>query len=124
MHGLLLDENITHVVASQVTIRRPDINIQSLFHWHGGSLTGTPDPILLQAATEEGLTVVTYDVSTIMPLTATWGETGQSHAGVIFIDEWTIHSYDIGSLVRALEKLWDGERENDWTNRTHFLDRP
>jgi hypothetical protein len=123
MHGLLLDENITYVVATQVTNRRPDISIQSLFHWRGGALTGTPDPDMLQAAAEEGLTLVTYDVSTIQPLVIEWGLSGLTHAGVIFIDEWTIRSQDIGGIVRAIERFWDDEHDQDWSNRTDFLSR-
>ena len=109
---------------SWLSNRRQDIHIQSLFHWRAGGLTNTPDHLLLQAATEDGLTLVTYDVSTIRPLVTEWAMAGLAHAGVIFIDEWTIHSYDFGRLVRALERLWDGEHDQDWTNRTHFLERP
>lgn len=124
MHGLLLDENISHVVATQVSTRRPDIHIESIFHWRAGTLTNTLDHFVLQAAAEDTLTLVTYDVSTIMPLVTEWGMAGRSHAGIIFIDEWTIRSSDLGGLIRALERLWDLEHDEDWTNRTQFLERP
>jgi hypothetical protein len=123
MHGLLLDENISPVITNQVSRRRPEINIQDILHWRGGALANQTDALVLQAATEDGLTLVTYDVSTIQPLVIEWGLTGLTHAGVIFIDDWTIHSRDFGGLVRALERLWDDEHEQDWTNRTHFLSR-
>jgi len=124
MRGLVLDENISHVVATQVSTRRPDISIQSIFHWRGGTLTNTLDHLVLKAAAEDGLTLVTYDVSTIRPLVTQWAVAGLTRAGVIFIDEWTIRSDDFGGLVRALERLWDREHRQDWTNRTQFLERP
>jgi hypothetical protein len=124
MFSLLTDENISPVIAEQVSLRRPDIPIQSVLYWRGGSFANQPDHLILRAATQDGLTLVTYDVSTIQPLVAEWGIVGIAHAGVVFIDQYTIRSNDFGGLVRAIEKLWSDEHEQDWTNRTHFLDRP
>jgi len=123
MRGLLLDENISHVVASHVTTRRPDIGIQRIFHWRAGTLRNRLDARVLQAATEDGLTLVTYDVNTILPLVTEWGVSGLTHAGVIFVYQRTIRSNDFGGLIRALERLWDHEHDQDWTNRTHYLER-
>jgi hypothetical protein len=124
MLSLLLDEPISHVVATQIGVRRPDINIQSIFRWRGGALTNQPDHLVLQAATEEDLTLVTYDVSTIMPLTTAWSAAGRVYEGVIFVHHWTIRSDDFGGLIRALEQLWDEEHQQNWTNRVHFLRAP
>jgi hypothetical protein len=124
MQGLLLDENISSAIADQVSRRRPDIPIQSIFRWRGGALLKQPDDRILLAAGEDDLTLVTYDVSTIMPLVTEWGAAGLTYAGVVFVDEWTIRSNDFGSLVRALERLWDREHEQDWTSRCQFLNRP
>ena len=124
MRGLLLDENVSHVVASQVSNRRPDIHIESIFFWRAGALTHTLDDLVLQAATEDGLTLVTYDLRTIPSLVMEWAASGISHAGIVYVDERTIRSDDFGQLVRALERLWDREHDQDWTNRTHFLERP
>ena len=124
MLDLLLDANISHVIAAQVSRRRPDIPIQSIFHWRGGSFAMQPDHLILQAAAEDGLTLVTYDVSTIQPLVAEWGILGIPHAGVLFVAQHTIRSDDFGGLVRGIERLWTRERHLVWTNRTRFLDRP
>ncbi|MFN8634075.1 MAG: DUF5615 family PIN-like protein [Chloroflexota bacterium] len=124
MLSLILDENISPVIAEQVSLRRPDIPIQSIFHWRGGALVMQRDHLILQAAAEDGLTLVTYDVSTIRPLVAEWGIVGTTHAGVIFIDERTIRSNDFGGLVTAIERLWSRQHHQDWTNYTQFLDRP
>lgn len=124
MLSLILDENISPVVAEQVSLRRPDIPIQSIFHWRGGSLVNQLDQLILRAAAEDGLTLVTYDVLTIRPLVAEWGIVGVTHTGVIFVDDRTIRSNDFGGLVTAIERLWSRQHEQDWTNYTQFLDRP
>ena len=123
MLSLLLDEPISHVVATQIGSRRPDISIQSIFRWRGGALVTQPDDSVLRAAAEDGLTLVTYDVTTIRPLLAEWSAAGISHQGVIFVHQWTIRSDDFGGLIRALEWLWDQEQHRDWTNWSHFLER-
>jgi hypothetical protein len=124
MFALLTDENISPVIAEQVSRRRPDISIQSIFHWRGGALAMQPDQFILRAAAEGGLTLVTYDVSTIQPLVVEWGIVGITHAGVVFIDEYTIRSNDFGGLVRAVEQFWDIECQQDWANRTGYLRPP
>ena len=58
--------------------------------------------MLLKAAAVERLTLVTYDRRTITPLLKVWGEAGLEHGGVVFVDNHTIASSDIGGLVKAL----------------------
>ncbi len=123
MVSLVLDENISPVVAEQTSFRRPDISIQSIFHWRGGALEKRPDHLILQAAKEDGLTLITYDLRTIPSLLMEWMAQGISHNGVIYVDERTIPSNDFGSLVRAIERFWEIEHLQDWTNRTDFLRR-
>jgi hypothetical protein len=120
----LLDENISQVISRQINARRPEIGIQTIFDWRGGTLLNQPDHLILQAAAEDGLTLVTYDLQTIRPLTAEWAASGITHAGVIFVDERTIPSDNFGLLIRAIERLWDREQHLTWTNRTKFLERP
>ena len=120
----LLDENISPAVSRQINARRPEILMQSIFDWRGGTLLTKPDPLVLQAAAEDGLTLVTYDLRTIRTLTADWAASGITHAGVIFVDERTIPSNNFGLLIRAIERLWDREQDLAWTNRTRFLERP
>jgi hypothetical protein len=120
---LLLDEHLSKVVARGLTSRRPDIRIVTLFEWRNGALVGQPDPVLLQAAAEDGLTLVSRDVNTIPQLLAEWHISGQSHAGVIFVHSRTIRSADLGGLIRSVEWLWDREQGTDWTDRIEFLRR-
>ena len=124
MLHLLLDENISPAVSTGLVARRPDIFITNIFEWRNGELQGQPDPHVLQAAAEAGMTLVTFDQRTILPLLIEWSASGLTHAGVLLVDERTIRSNDFGGLIRAIEALWDRECTAVWTNRTMFLDVP
>ena len=124
MLALLLDEQISPVVAEQLLARQPGIPIWSVHRWRQATLVGASDAALLGAAHEEGLTLVTYDLKTIPPLLVEWGAAGVEHAGVVFVDQRTIRSGDFGRLVRALAALWQRERRHDWRNRIVFLEAP
>jgi hypothetical protein len=122
MLALLLDEQISPVVAEQIPSRRPDICAVSIHHWRDGALTGAVDAALLQAAADDGLTLVTYDLKTIPPLLVEWGAAGRSHAGVVLVDDRTIAPSGFGRLMRALVFLWERQRGRDWRNRIVFLE--
>ena len=121
MLQLLLDENISYVVADGLLARRPNISVASVHRWHSGELRGQPDPAVLRVAAEHRLTLVTFDQTTILPLLTEWGSLRITHAGVIFVNRRSIRPEDFGGLIRALEALWDGEHAMDWTNRVEFL---
>ena len=124
MLSLLLDEHISYKLVQQIRAKRPEIPVVSIHQWRGGALLSTEDTVVLRAAADERLTLVTYDCQTILPVLVTWGSEGISHAGVIFVDEQTILPNDLGGLIRALTALWDRERDADWTNRPEFLQPP
>lgn len=124
MLSLLLDQHLSAEVAVQVRAKRPEIPILSLYEWRHGSFIGVADPLILRAAAEEGLTLVTYDRKTIPPVLVEWGASGISHGGVLFVDNLTIPSNDYGRLVRGLIYYWDQEHESDWTDRIGFLPAP
>ena len=121
MLSLLLDEQISPVVAAQIMERCPGSRARSVYHYRQGAMTSAPDASVLRAAAEDELALVTYDQKTIPPLLVEWGNAGISHAGIIFVDERTIASADFGGLVNALVHLWDREHATDWRNRTVFL---
>lgn len=74
-------------------------------------------------AHEHGWTLVTYDQATITPLLKNWAEQWITHGGVIFVDNSTIASNDIGGLIRALGQLWNQEKRSDWENVAVYLTR-
>ena len=130
MLSLLTDEQISPAVAHQVRALRPDIPIESVRDWQGGAFEGVADDLLLLAAREAGLTLITYDQKTIPPVPLEWGGYGQGqggsqghkeHAGVIFVDNFTISQNNIGGLVRAIIGHRDRTRDCDWTSRIDYL---
>ena len=65
MLAYLLDENISFVVSEQLARKNPQMSGQSVHRWQGGAFVGQADGRLLRAATQEGLTLVTYDLKTV-----------------------------------------------------------
>ncbi len=118
---LLTDAHISPDVAEQIKAKRQEIEIHSLREWRGGVLLEAEDYVILEAAAEEGRTLVTYDQRTLAPLVLQWNTNGRDHAGVIFIDRQSIAQSDIGAQVRALMNLWDEAHEQDWTNAVGYL---
>lgn len=121
---LLLDENMSQVVASQVRQHQPALVVESVHIWQNGDFEGRSDKHLLQAAHAEGLTLVTYDQKTIPPPLAEMHAAGERHSGIIFVDDRTIPSSDFGKLTRALIFLWEQYHQEDWQDRVRFLKRP
>ncbi len=121
---LLLDENMSQVIAVQIRQHRPALVIESVHTWQGGAFKGSPDKALLRASRAEGLTLVTYYQKTIPAHLAELYADGESHAGVIFVDDQTIPSNDFGTLTRALILLWERFGSEDWQDRIRFLEKP
>jgi hypothetical protein len=121
MLALLTDEHISHVVAEQVRLKRGDIRIESMLAWRQGALRNTPDDLVLAAAQEDGLTLITYDQKTIPPILVDLAACGGHHTGVVFADRNTIPSGNIGRLVQAVIGLYDRYQDLDWTDVVMFL---
>ena len=121
MLTLVLDENVSPVVAAQIVARDETIRVESIHRWHGGEFMHTEDAIILEAAYQEQTTIVTFDQSTIRPVLKEWGEQGRSHGGVIFIDEKSIAQNDYGGQVKALLAVWHQMHQADFTDIVLFL---
>ena len=121
MLSFLLDEHISPTIAEQIKRKRPEIIIFPLITWQTGRYLGLTDNIVLQAATDAQLTLVTYDQNTIPHLLCEWGDAQKSHGGFIFIDYQSIPPSNFGLLMRSLLTLWDLQGKQDWTNRLIYL---
>ena len=121
--SLLLDENLSPVVAEQISQKRPDIPVQSIHHWREGEYLSVPDLLILEAAHEDGLTPVTYDTQILSELAYRFEEE-VPFSGLIFVDDKTIPPNDFGRLVKALIYLWDAQSEMDWKDRLVYLPAP
>ena len=121
---LLLDENISAVVADQARLHCPEIVIESVFRWRGGAFVSQKDEQIITAAARENWTLVTYDQKTIPLLLRRLFQEGRRHEGVIYVDERTIANHDFGLLIKALIDLWQLQQGLDWQDHVHFLERP
>ena len=121
--SLLLDENISPIVGEQIRRNRPDIRIQSVHLWRDGAYLSVPDELVLAAAHEDSLTLVTYDTQILSEL-AYFFEEETPFSGLVFVDEKTIHSNDFGRLTRALIHLWETQDEMEWRSRLVYLPAP
>jgi hypothetical protein len=121
--SLLLDEQMSPVIAERIVAKHPSILIQSVFRWRGGELTATEDAYLLQYAAEDRLTLVTYDQKTISPILTEWSAQGFSHGGVLFVNRRTYKTSDFGGLIQALTEFWVAHQDEDWTDRIDYLRR-
>jgi len=124
MLAFLTDAHISLSVAEQVKAKRPECPIYSLRHWRGGELLNAPDHVILAAALAEGLTLVTYDLRTIVPLISQWMTEWNEHAGVVFIDDRTIVQEDVGGQVLALLELWDAGHDENWASAVTYARPP
>jgi hypothetical protein len=123
MLRLLLDEHISPEVAEGLLRHNPSVTVFSMMEWQAGSFLGQDDTVILQAAAEQHLTLVTYDQRTIPDILQKWADDGSQHSGVIFVDHKTIASADFGGLIRALNRVLTDYSHWDWANRVHFLRR-
>lgn len=121
--SLLLDENISPVVAEQIGTKRPDIPVTSIHTWREGAFLNASDEEILAAACAEGLTLVTYDTRILSDLRFRFDQ-GVPLAGMIFVDDASIAGNDFGALMRSLIYLWDREQAASWQNRLVFLPAP
>jgi hypothetical protein len=123
MLSLLTDEQISYVVAEQVKAKRPDIAIVSMRIWQGGAFEGVDDEPMLLAAHQSGLTLISYDQKTIPPILLNWGAIGQNHAGVIFVDNFTIAQGDKSVWGMTLTpSYWIMPNTIQLVGRYHFAD--
>lgn len=119
----LLDEHLSPAIAAQINARRPEVPIVALRAWQEGTYLRASDSAILAAAHARGRTLVTCDVHTIAPLLKVWSERGTKHGGVVLVHSHPLPTHAIGSLVRALVRLWDDEGDMDWTDHVVFLRR-
>jgi hypothetical protein len=123
MLSFLLDEHLSPAVAVIIVNLRQEIQAVSVHDWDQGAWVGKTDEELLRAASLAGLTLVSYDQRTVPALLHRWAESGQCHAGVVFVDERTVAPNDFPLLARSLIRFWDLHGHLDRTNRLAFLRR-
>lgn len=120
MLRLLLDSHVPPDIAKAARRAAP-LTITPLRDWHGGRYLNESDARLLALAWRERMTIVTYDVNTFPLAVRERLESGLDHAGMIYVSA-RFRQNAIGAIARRIVKLWEVERDLDWTNRIRFLD--
>lgn len=123
MLKLLLDEQISPLVAAGLRRRHKGLIVLAMAEWENGQFMGQEDAVILAEAAQQRLTLVTYDRATIPPLLKTWLEEDRSHGGVVFVDQKTISTADIGGLVKSIGELFESGKKECWAGCVWFLKR-
>ena len=117
---LLLDAHVPRAVSDG--LRLCGVEAVPVSDWRGRDMRTADDAALLRAASEDQLVSVTFDLRTIPTLLKDWAESDQHHAGVVLVDDRTLHPAGVGPLVRALAAL-AADTDADWSDRVVFLRR-
>jgi len=107
VQGFLLDAHVPIAVADGVRDLRPDCLIEHLARWRDGMYRNAVDEDILVAARAARLVLVTYDRDTIPSIVHRWLAEGRSVPGLALISSRTAGQNDVGSVVRAIVRLYD-----------------
>ena len=121
MLKLLLDEEISPVVAAGLRRRNGALIVSALAEWEDGNFVGKDTVDLLREAADQEWTLVTYDRLKIPPTLKTWAEEECLHGGVIFVDEEKIPLAETGALIAALSRVCREAESWEWTNCALWL---
>jgi hypothetical protein len=122
--NLLLDEQISPVIAEQVMRHRPGRSVQSVHRWGDGAFLGASDRELLHACSDQGLTLVTYDLKTVPIALSEFGAKGLLHGGAVLIDNRSVPNNAFGPLTRSIVRFLDAFGDSDGRGCVYFLTAP
>ena len=113
---LLLDEQLSSVIAVQLRSRGQDVVTVAEV-----GLAGRPDPEVLAWAISEQRTVVTCNIQDFRPLHAAYLTAGTQHFGLVLVSSgYSLRRNDLGRVVTALHELLvahpshDALRDREW----------
>lgn len=78
------------------------------------------DEALLELASEQERVVVTLNARDFVPITASWTNNGQTHAGCILVPS-SVGNRNYGKIIVGVQRLLAGKTQKDWTNRVRWL---
>jgi len=81
--------------------------------------TARSDAAQLTYATEQGMTILTYNAQDFIPLARAWYATGREHAGIILSEQFSQRQF--GELLRRVLRLLDSLSADEMYNRIVFL---
>jgi hypothetical protein len=114
----LLDNHVTSDIRDAVHKAHPEVDIRAVGVDDDAPADKTSDPELLDYATDQGLTVVTFDANTMPRYAFDRIARGVVTCGVfVFPHGQTISS---GSIAHELEVIWGASTSEEWLNRVEF----
>jgi hypothetical protein len=114
MIRLLTDENFNQHIMRGLRRRLPQLDFVSV---RDVGLAGSPGLVLLKWAANEHRTILTHDISTMVPDAEHLLAQGEPMAGVIAVPE----RLGIGGPIFDLELLLESYSESDMRNRIEYL---
>ncbi len=115
----LLDNHVTPDIRDAVHKAHPEVEIRAVGTDDDAPADNTPDPVLLKYATDNGLTVVTFDVNTMPRHAFARVARGVTTCGVfVFPHGQTLSP---GSIAYELEMIWGASTTEEWLNRVEFV---
>lgn len=114
MLRLLADEDFDNDILRGVFRRVPAVD---LVRAQDVGLAETLDPLVLEAAAEEGRVVLSHDVSTMRPAAYERVAAGLPMPGLFLVPQ----SMPIGTAIEELVILVECSREGEWEGRVEYL---
>lgn len=112
--ALYTDEDVTDDLAP--ALRRRGYDAQSTAEAGNLSLS---DENQLRYATEQGKTILTYNIEDFVSLTHQWHEQGIAHAGIILSEQFSQRRF--GELLRRLLRLLDSLTADEMHQQIIYL---
>jgi predicted nuclease of predicted toxin-antitoxin system len=108
---LLLDEQIWVYLAKILRDQGFDV-----YHVTEVGLERTPDPLILQKATEKHQAVVTFNIKDFIPLSVEYFEDGKEHYGIVLSDQ-----VPQGELQKRVSNLLNSITAEELKNTVRYL---
>lgn len=112
--ALYTDEDVTADLV--LALRRRGYRAQSTLE---ASNTGISDEAQLAYATEQGMTMLTYNTQHFIPLARSWYLAGREHAGIIVSEQFSQQQF--GELLHRVLRLLNSLTADEIYNRVVFL---
>lgn len=116
---LLLDEQLSHVIAEQLRARGHDVVSAA-----EAELAGVTDAEVLSSATRDRRAVVTNNIRDFRPLHANCLKMSTAHYGIVLVPtgKYSLRRDDLGPVITALDELLDRlPAEDALRDVEHFL---
>jgi predicted nuclease of predicted toxin-antitoxin system len=110
----LADHDLNEQIVTGVFRREPGIEFRRA---REEGLDASPDPVVLERASVEGLIVVSHDVNTMPAHAMERIGNGKHIAGLLMVAQ----RHAVGPVVESLLLIWAASEAEEWLDRIAFL---